>query len=292
MKILPGALAVVAALLLGSAPVAGQGEEPGKKEPGKKDTEKKDVEKKDADATKPVDLDTQLAALKKLANTRKGESDRQAIETLDRLMRRYTDLDKKGRRRLATAVGRILTSARPKRAPKSAQLFERCIVAVGQMGKLGSKPLQQAYENKKFQGKQRKEWVPLRAGMLAALGTTKDPTAIPFLLKKAEGDNYDQLKGAAGGALGEFVGVSKKERRKICARLIHTLVTSQAQSRNLEIGAIERDGYRRRFEATRGPWTRTLQKLTGRSETDPVKWQRLLNKKKLFWEPARKKRKR
>ncbi|MHC4852561.1 MAG: hypothetical protein ACYTGW_19185 [Planctomycetota bacterium] len=296
MKILPGALAVVATLLLGSAPVASQGggpgPGPGKKEPGKQEPGKKDAEKKDADAAKPVDLDTQLAALKKLANTRKGESDRQAIETLDRLVRRYTDLNKNGQRRLAAAVGKILTDARPKRSPKSAQLFERCIAAVGQMGKLGSKPLQEAYENKKFHGKQRKEWVPLRAGMLVALGSTKDPAAIPFLLKKAEGDNYDQLKGAAGGALGEFVGVSKKERRKICARLIHTLVTSQAQSRNLEIGAIERDGYRRRFEATRVPWTRTLQKLTGRGETDPVKWQRLLNKKKLFRESSRKRRKR
>ena len=279
MKILPGSLVVVTVLLFGSAAVPGQGREPGKKESEKKD------------AAKPVDLDTRLADLKKFANAKKGNSDRAAIETLDGLMRGYGDLDKKGQRRVATAVGKILTGPRPKRSPKSAQLFEHGILALGQMGKLGSKPLQQAYKNKKFQGKQRQEWVGLRAGMLVALGATKDPAAIRFLLKKADGDNYDKLKGAAGGALGEFAGVSKKERRKICAKLIRTLVTSQTQSHNLEIGAIEREGYRRRFEATRGPWTKTLQKLTGQRETDPVKWQRMLNKKKLFKKTSRRSKK-
>ncbi len=275
MKILPGSLVVVTVLLFGSGAGPGQGREPGKKE-----SEKPDV-------AAPIDLDTRLADLKKFANAKKGNSDRAAIETLDGLMRGYGDLDKKGQRRVATAAGKILTGKWPKRPPEGAQLFERCVVALGQMGKLGSRPLQEAYKNKKFQGKQRQEWVALRVGMLVALGATKDPAAIGFLLKKADGDNYDKLKGAAGGALGEFAGFSKKERRKICAKLIRTLVTSQTQSRNLDIGAIEREGYRRRFEATRGPWTRTLQKLTGQNETDPVKWQRLLNKKKLFKKTSR-----
>jgi hypothetical protein len=267
VTVLRGALAVLTAVLLGSAAVSGQGGE-------------------------PVDLDTRLGDLKEFVNAKKGNRDREAIEVMDGLMRRYGDLDKKGQKRVATAVGKILTGQRAKRSPENAQLFEHGILALGQMGKLGSGLLQKAYDKKKFKGKRRKDWVGLRAGMLVALGSTKDPAAIEFLLKKANGDNYDKLKGAAGGALGEFAGVSKKQRRDICAKLIRTLVTSQSQSHNLEIGAIEREGYRRRFEATRVPWTRTLQRLTGQRETDPVKWQRMLNKKKLFRETSRRSKRR
>ena len=285
MRNITGALVV--AVLLGSAPAVCQGKA-GKDKPGKE---------KPAPKSRDPELAKSLFRFKKLIGSgkkgkgdkgKKAKGDNAAIAILDGLLVRFPDLHPRDRQAFAKAVGGVLTKQRPRPMESRQRLFERCVVALGKMGKLGAHALVEGYDHDKF-GK--REWIGLRAKMLEQVGRTGAVSQRGFLVSQVRSAPDDRLLAAAGSALGEFASAPQKDRKEISKDLIGRFVEIQEASLDMSQGQEHRATFARRFEAVRDPWNEALRKLTGQTFRNPQEWQKFRNSKgfkKDDWDKARK----
>jgi len=266
---IPTSALIAAATLFGSALIVCQEKPPASRPAPRPADAGKELEKKLEEFTKLV----------------KGRKDKQAIAVVDGLLRRLDELPAKARTKLARTVGSVLTKQRPSRSAKNKELFERCAVALGKMGKPGSTPLREAYDYKKFKGAQ---WMELRALMLRQVGKTGDLGKTGFLVKTARHVEQNLLKAAAGEALGEFEKAPLRLRKGLFDDVKAELVRVYDLSRTGEFGELQRATFEKRFAAIRAPWNATLQKLSGRRYTDPHAWRDFWNKhKRANWDKLR-----
>lgn len=234
----------------------------------------------------PLDptLPDRLKELKQLVADRKMEQDFQAIGLIQNLTRDLGDKHPKDKARLAKALGDVFTTGKA-RPPEHDLLYREAGDALGKLGEDGAKELEKAIEHKRVE-----DHVPLVAHLLLALGRTESEKHVELLTDLAVRSPHDEIRAAAGEALGNYTSLDTKPRREVVKALIrawgslHQLATRpEPTDPNAPID-FEPQNARRTLRAIEGKWNQTLQKLTGTSFSQFPDWQRWLNKNP-DWQP-------
>lgn len=222
-----------------------------------------------------ADNDKEVAALiKEMKAHVAAKRDDEAIKSMDQLLTKFPECGPKDRNAIADAIGKNLDAQRlvaedSKEQPK---IFVSSVVALGQLGELGSKLLQNAYE--------RREWkkdVPFRGRILQLIGGTKDPGAVEFLLKKLEDKDHLIVADTATG-LGSYSSSPEELRKKIVERLVKTI--NSAQGAGADPSTPQGAEMKRRYETIAPAIIDSLQKLTNQSLRDAREWETWWNKNK------------
>ena len=227
-------------------------------------------------------LPDQLKILSKAVTNRKMAEDAQAIEIIADLRKVIAKgMHKNDWRKLITSLSKVFVQG-PVRPPTATDLYVETATALGECGPNSSRALVMAFENKRFKDK---EYLPLRAHILVQVGATVDPKQIDFLIKTARRSPDDALMAAAGRALASYhESLPIKKRREIVKDLLITYGEVETKARDPLVvrGGSPQDftkqNNERRLGAIEGPWTLTLQKLTGQKFTKYYDWQRWQNK--------------
>ncbi|MBL8729755.1 MAG: hypothetical protein JNM25_15105 [Planctomycetes bacterium] len=228
----------------------------------------------------PVDpaLPDQLKELKALVSDTKMANDFQAIGLIQKLTQDVDHRNPKDRDRLAKALGDVFRTGKA-RPPEKDILYRETADALAKFGADGGKELAKAVEDKRHQDN-----LPLLAHLLLALGRTKDEKQVDLLTDTAVRSPHDELRAAAGEALGNYTELDLKLRRSTVKTLIrewgalHQLATTaDPTDPNAPIDMGPQNA-RRTLRAIEGKWNSTLQKLTGASHSQFTDWQHWLNK--------------
>ncbi len=228
----------------------------------------------------PIDpgLPDQLKELKSLVNDSKMANDFQAIGLIQKLTADVEHRNPKDKERLAKALGDVFRTGKV-RPPEKDILYRETADALAKFAADGGKELAKAFEDKRH-----KDNLPLLAHMLLALGRTKDEKQVELLTDTAVRSPDDELRAAAGEALGNYTELDLKVRRNTVKTLIrewgslHQLATTaDPTDPNAPIDMGPQNA-RRTLRAIEGKWNSTLQKLTGTSHSQFAEWQRWLNK--------------
>ncbi|MEO6597668.1 MAG: HEAT repeat domain-containing protein, partial [Planctomycetota bacterium] len=157
--------------------------------------------------------------------------------------------------------------------------------ALAKFDKEGAKALAKALGDNRF-----KDAVPLQAHMMLALGKTKDEKQVELLLDTTTRSPHDELRGAAGEALGNYTSLDIKPRRDVVKSMIrewgslHSKATTlDSNDPNAPIDPGPQNA-RKTLQVVEGKWNATLHKLTGVQNSEFTDWQRWLNKNP-NWEP-------
>ena len=228
----------------------------------------------------PVDpnLPEQLKELKSMVAEPKMESDFRAIGLIQKLTAQPKGLNPKDKDKLAKALGDVFRTGKA-RPPEKDILYRETADALAKFGADGGKELAKAVEDKRHQDN-----LPLLAHLLLALGRTKDEKQVDLLTDTAVRSPHDELRAAAGEALGNYTELDLKLRRSTVKTLIrewgalHQLATTaDPTDPNAPIDMGPQNA-RRTLRAIEGKWNSTLQKLTGASHSQFTDWQHWLNK--------------
>jgi hypothetical protein len=129
-----------------------------------------------------------------------------------------------------------------------------------------------------------KDATNLRAHLILALGRTKDDKQVDWLLDQTTRSPQDEIRAAAGEALGNYTALDIKGRREIVKQILrewgslHSSATTAAPTDpNVPIDPGPENA-RNTLRAVEGKWNGTLAALTGLSMTQFADWQRWLNK--------------
>lgn len=239
----------------------------------------------------PVDpaLPEQLKELKGLVNDPKMVGDFQAIGLMQKLAPTFAGKNPKDKERMAKGFGDVFRTGKVRAADKEI-LYRETADALAKMGADGAKELAKAVVDARF-----KDSLPLQAHLILALGRTEDEKQVDWLTDTATRSPHDDLKAAAGEALGNFTSLEIKARREVVKALIrewgslHQRAT--AGESNDPSGPIDLDpqNARKTLRACEGKWVATLGKLTGTSQSGFQDWQRWLNKNPNWVAPSVKK---
>lgn len=224
------------------------------------------------------ELPKQLKELKDLVGDRKMEGDFQAIGLIQHLTKEPEKRNPKDAEKLAKALGDVFTAGKVRPADKDL-LYREAADALAKFGEDGAKELADAYENKRF-----KDMIGLQAHLLLALGRTEDAKQVDLLADTATRSPHDELRAAAGEALGNYTSLDAKPRREVVKQLIrewgslHAKATQPVQTDpNAPIDPSP-DNARRTLRVVEAKWQTTLSKLTGAQNSQFTDWQRWLNK--------------
>ncbi|MBL8748275.1 MAG: hypothetical protein JNK78_03880 [Planctomycetes bacterium] len=240
-----------------------------------------------APAPPPVDpaLPEQLKTLKDMVADPKMLLDFQAIGLMQKLAQGADQKNPKDRERIAKAIGDVFKTGKLRGADKDI-LYREAGEALAKLGADGGKELQKALTDARF-----KDALPLQAQLLLALGRTQDERQVDWLLETAVRSPHDEIRAAAGEALGSFTSLDVKVRRDVVKGLLrewgslHSLATQRDNNdpnAPLDMGP---QNARRTLKAVEGKWNDTVKKMTGLSHSTFEDWQRWLNKNP-NWTPA------
>lgn len=239
----------------------------------------------------PIDpaLPDQLKELKEHVADPKMVADFQAIGLMQKLATGLDARNPKDKERLAKGFGEVFRTGKVRTADKEI-LYREASDGLAKMGADGAKELAKAVTDVRF-----KDALALQAHMILALGRTEDDKQVDWLVDVATRSPHDELKAAAGEALGSFTSLEIKARREVVKSMIrawgslHQRAT-QVDSRdpNAPID-LEPQNARKTLRAIEGKWIATLTKLTGVSQTAFPEWQRWLNKNPNWVAPVVKK---
>src|SRR5690606_21818249 len=164
----------------------------------------------------PVDpeLPKQLKELKDLVNDRKMAGDFQAIGLMQQLAKTPEQRNPKDQEKIAKALGDVFTTGKVRPADMDL-LYREAGDALSLFGEDGAKELAKAVEHKRI-----KDLIPLQAHLFLALGRTEDPKQVDLLLDTATRSPHDELRAAAGQALGNYTSLDAKPRREAVKQLI------------------------------------------------------------------------
>lgn len=226
------------------------------------------------------------ASILKAKDNRDGHRDGEALKIMKEIISGIPKLASKDKRLVAKSLADTFRVTR--RTPANAIVYDNAVAGLAEIGKYGAAPLRKLFVHKhlaKGKVKGRKDWYPLRVKILKALGNFQDGKTSEFLLKVAlRNAESDVFLAAAGKALGEFENSSEAVRKPLSQKLIQELnrIFSLTQTNNLRPDNydIQTPTFRRRYKVIKGPWTRTLQRLTRQKLSDPADWQRFWNKNK------------
>ncbi len=232
-----------------------------------------------ASANKPdKEVAEKLALLKEVVEDRKCARDAEGLDLITVLVQKWqAGLADKDKRDVVKGLEGALNKGKL-REPDKAQIYTATATALGQLGPEGAKPLQSAFEGKRFP--QKAPWVPLRETMLKALGKAKDEAMIKFLCDTARSDPEPPLQAAAGEALGNFDDAKEAIRKDIVASLLNQYGTMDSKARVIDPADIEAQNMRKRLAVIQGKWNDTLRRLTKQTFDTYPEWQEWWNKNK------------
>lgn len=230
------------------------------------------------------DLPAKLKELKSMVADRKMSQDFQAIGLIQDLTKAPESLNPKDQSKIAKALGQVFKTGKVRPAGQD-HVYREAGDALGKFGLDGSKELARILDNKRV-----KDNVPLRAHLIEALGRTKDEKRVDWILDEATRSPHDEIRRAAGKALGEFTDIKIKDRREIVKDMIRawgSLHSKATQPVNTDPNApidFGPENARKTLRAIESTWIATLSRQTGQSMTQFADWQRWLNKNK-NWDP-------
>lgn len=224
-------------------------------------------------------LADQLKELKTMVGDSKMAADFQAVQFLkQKLMAGLETRSPKDKERLAKGLGEVFRTGKVRPADKQL-LYTETANALAKLGADGAKELLRAASDKRFE-----DFVPLVCELVRALGQTQDEKQIEWLLETTIRSPRDEVKGAAGEALGNFAMVDIKVRREVVKGMVrewgslHALATQRDNpDPNAPIDSGPQNA-RRTLQVVETKWNGTLQKLTGQSFSKFEEWQRWANK--------------
>jgi|KBSSwiStaDraftv2_1062776.scaffolds.fasta_scaffold233791_2 hypothetical protein len=219
-----------------------------------------------------------LAALKDVVEDRKCARDGEAPDLITVLVQKWqAGLADKDKKDVIKGLGNVFATGKL-REPEKAQIYIATAAALGQLGPDGAKPLQDAFEGKKIPDKE--AWVPVREGMLKAIGRTKDESRVKFLLDVARRDSEAPLQAAAGEALGNFDESKQDLRKEVVNGLLIKWGEMDSRARVIDPADIEAQNQRKRLAVISGKWNDTLRRLTKQQFDNFPEWQEWMNKNK------------
>jgi hypothetical protein len=239
----------------------------------------------------PVDaaLPDQLKELKSLVAEPKMTADFQAIGLIQKLTKDLDARNPKDKDRLLKALGDVFRTGKLRPKDKDV-LYRETADSMARFGVDAGKELAKVIADPRF-----KDAVELRAHLILALGQTKDPAQVDWLLETTTRAHQDELRAAAAEALGNYDELDLRLRRDIVKAIIREwgglhqqATTPDPTDRSQPIPAAPQNA-RRTLRAVEGKWNATLQKLTGTSQSTFLDWQRWLNKNPSWVPPGRKK---
>lgn len=228
----------------------------------------------------PVDpaLPEQLKELKSLVADPKMANDFQAIGLIQKLVKEPEQRNPKDKEKLAKAIGDVFKTGKVRPAGKD-QLYQEAGDSLGKLGADGGKELAKVLADPRH-----KDAIALRAHLILALGKTEDEKQIDWLVDQATRSPHDEIKAAAGEALGSYKNMDLKLRREVVKQMIrewgslHSRATAMVNNDpNAPIDP-DPENARRTLRAVEGKWNGTLAHLTGASHSQFADWQRWLNK--------------
>lgn len=239
----------------------------------------------------PVDptLPDRLKELKSMVSEPKMESDFQAIGLIQKLSATPKNLNPKDAEKLAKALGDVFKTGKL-RTGNQEILYRETADALGKFGEEGAKHLSRLVADPRF-----KDNVPLVAHVLVAIGTTQDEKQVELLGDTLARSPHDELRAAAGEALGKYEDMESKLRHNVVKTMIRTwgsLNEKATQPESSDPSApinMEPQNARKTLRAVEGKWIATLTKLTGISQSAFADWQRWLNKNPNWATPPAKK---
>jgi hypothetical protein len=229
-------------------------------------------------------LPEQLKELRALVAASKPAQDNQAIGLIQNLTKDVDQRHPKDRERLAKALGEVFRSGKLRTAEQDV-LYRQTGDALAKLAADGSKELLRALTEPRFD-----DQLGLQAHLILALGRTAEPTAVDWLLDTTTRSPRDELRAAAGEALGNFTALPIDGKRRIVKAMVREWGSQHQQATqpdpvdpNQPI-PLQPQNARRTLRAVEGPWNATLQQLTGVSQSQFAEWQRWLNKNP-NWQP-------
>ncbi len=233
-----------------------------------------------APAVPPVDPDlpAQLKELKSLVADPKMQADFQAIARVQALAKQPDQRNPKDAEKIAKAFGDVFRTGKVRPADKD-HLYRETGDALAGFGANGAKELVKALDDKRLE-----DLLELRAHLIRALGRTGDDRQIEWLLDVTLRSPKDELRAAAGEALGNFAAVDLKIRRDVVKRVIREwgslhqrATTPDAVDPNTPVDFGPQNA-RKTLKLVEPAWNATLAKLTGATNTQFLEWQHWLNK--------------
>ncbi|HIF41003.1 MAG TPA: HEAT repeat domain-containing protein [Planctomycetes bacterium] len=217
-----------------------------------------------------------LGRLKDHATARLGKEDTEAVAVVDELLAEFPKSGLKDRASIAKGLSDCFKQKRPEKdGVFPNKLFIASAVAMGHMGPESAKLLQGWIGHKTH----RKD-LTLQRQLILALGKTKDVKSVKTLTDLIT-DKDPPIQGAAAEALGNFVHLKSKERKKIFEEILKTLTSARNSVDSDPLDTIARQAY----DAIAAPMITTLQDLSGHDERKPSEWRRWWNKnKKKDWD--------
>ena len=223
-------------------------------------------------------LPDQLKELKTLVAEPKMTGDFQAIGLLQKLTQAPDQRNPKDKERLAKGLGEVFRTGKV-RPPEKDILYREAGDALAKFGPDGAKELQKVLGDPRH-----KDAVALQAHLILALGRTQDDKQVDWLLDTTTRSPHDEIRAAAGEALGSYAAMDVKLRRDVVKTLIREwgslhqrATTADPTDPNAPID-MGPENARRTLRAVEARWNATLQKLTGTSHSAFPDWQRWLNK--------------
>jgi hypothetical protein len=224
-----------------------------------------------------------LSELKSFIKNRKMTEDFQAISLIQALTKTPDQQNSKDKKKIAKGLGDVFKLGKVREGRQDV-VYREAADALAKYEEEGAEQLAKYVENKRF-----KDNISLQAHMLRALGRTEHDKQIDYLIEVTSRSPHDELRAAAGEALGNFKKADIKDKREIVKMIIrtwgsqHSLATQPVNndpSAPIDFGP---QNARRILRACEGKWVATLQKLTGVSLSKFPEWQRWQNKNKR-WE--------
>lgn len=219
-----------------------------------------------------------LKELKTLVGDSRMRNDFQAIGLVQKLGQEPDARHPKDRERLIKALGEVFRTGKV-RPPDKDVLYRETADTLARFGSDAGKELARAATDKRFGDN-----LGLQAHLLLATGRTQDDAQASLLTDIAVRAHQDELRAAAGEALGNYTSLEIRARREIVKALIrewgsqHQLATTPDPTDPNAPIPLAPQNARRTLRAIEGKWNSTLQKLTGTSHSQFAEWQRWLNK--------------
>lgn len=255
-------------ILLALSPLAVAAQDPPKEDPG---------------------LPAQLAELDHLVSDRKMQQDMQAVGLMQQLKKNAEHRHPKDRQRIGKALADVFKTGKVREGAADI-LYREAGDALAEFGEDGAKELARTITHKRI-----KDNISLQAHLAVALGRTKDPKQIDWLLDTAIRSPHSEMRAACGEALGNFTQADEKRQHEIVRELIRAWGSLHAEAtrlQNPQPGQPVDPGPQNARDILRvveGRWVGTLQRLTGTSQSTFPDWQHWLNKNPDWLPPGLKK---
>ncbi len=207
---------------------------------------------------------------------KRGKEDNEAVAVVDELLAEFPKSGLKDRGYIVKGLSDCFKQKRQEKdGVRQNKLFMAAAVAMGEMGPESAKPIAGWIGHKTH----RKD-MPLQRQLILALGKTKDVKSIKVLTDLIK-DKSPAIQGATAEALGNYVHLKSKERKKIFEELLKTLTSVHNSKESDPLDTIARQ----RYDAIAAPMITTLQALSGHDERKPSEWRHWWNKnKKRDWD--------